>query len=797
VALLLAVLAWTAPGPATALASADTGAADDGGVPPASAADAGHGGADGGDPAPATPADGGVADDSSAPAPPPLPEIVPLAIPPELPPLPPLPALPPLPSPPPPGPASSPPTASSVQQHLPEVQVVGTRRHAYREVEATAGTKISAPLRDIPQSIQVVDREMLDDLGIVRGTDLTKNVSGVYREGVGTDDRLVFRGFTTSEFLRDGFPDRRKLFRDTASTERVEVLKGPASVLYGRLEPGGTLNYVTKRPQFYPGASLKLRADSEGAIRPTVDLSAASPGGSLGLRVNGAYEYGENFRDFSFSDRQFGAAVLAWRPRDGTQISVEVEGLKDRRRLDPGLPQFGRGPAPVPVQRTTNEPRDELNVKDVLYGYTLEQRLGAAWQLRHALRMGHQRSRENEARAARSSTLIDGVKRSDLQEAGDPRWDGILGRQASAGTRADDQLVVQGELIGDFRLLSMPHKLLVGVDVDRFKSKRRSFRSAIIESNGINVYQPQYGSFTIPDELEQDSNADSTINTRALYVQDLVRLASQWTLLVGARFDDARSSTDDFKTGLSPSAKHNQLSPRAGIVWQPADSLSIYTSYSQSFVPVIGQTFAGELFEPTLGTQLEAGIKAEWLEGRLGGTMSAFKIKKDNVSVPDPDNTGFSLQTGQTTSDGIELDITGSPATGLRMIANASLADVRITKDTTVANIGRRPRNVPTRGGGLSLSYDLPGTRWWGGLGGRLGVHHVGERSGESNASRPPLFLPSYTRWDAGLSYRAARWRFALNVENLLDETYYVAINNNLIFPGAPLRAWVSLGYDL
>ena len=759
-------------------------------APPATATDAGgaaDGGAADGGVGPGGAADGWVGELPAPSAVVPAPAPAPIAR-----------ALPPAPASPaserqPPSPTA---TAAAAEQYLPEVRVVGTRLRSYRAKEASAGTKISAPLRDIPQSIQVLDREMLDDLGIVRGTDLTKDVSGVYREGVGTDDRLVFRGFTTSEFLRDGFPDRRKLFRDTASTERVEVLKGPASVLYGRLEPGGTLNYVTKRPQFYPGASVRMRADSEGAVRPSADLSLATPGGTLGLRVNGAYEYGKNFRDFSFSDRKFGSAVLAWRPFDGTQISAEVEVLNDRRRLDPGLPQFGRGPAQLPVQRTTNEPDDELFVQDRLYGYTVEQRLGSTWQVRHALRLGNLRSREHEARAARSSTMIDGVKRSDLQETGDPRWDGIVGRQASAGTRRDNQLTVQAELTGDFAVFGMRHKLLTGVDVDRFTSSRQSFRSAIIESNGINVYEPKYGNFVVPDALEQDNFSDNLLRAHALYFQDLIKLASQWTLLVGARFDDTRTSTDDFKTGKFSAVEGRQLSPRAGIVWQPGDQLSLYTSYSESFLPVIGQTFAGELFKPVLGKQMEGGVKAEWLDGRLGATMAVFTIKKDNVSVSDPDNPGFSIQTGQTTSDGIEFDVTGSPLPGLRMIANASLADVRITKDTTQANVGRRPRNVPTRGGGLSMNYDLGGARWWGGLGGRLGVHHVGERSGESNASRPPLFLPSYTRWDAGVSYKSTSWRLALNVENLFNKTYYLAINNGLIFPGAPLRAWVSLAYD-
>jgi iron complex outermembrane receptor protein len=683
------------------------------------------------------------------------------------------------------------------ERHLPDVRVIGRRPEAYRQPEASAGTKIPAPLRDVPQSIQVLDRQMMDDLDVVRGTDVAKNVSGVHREGVGTDDRLVFRGFTTSEFLRDGMPDRRRMFRDTSATERVEVLKGPASVLYGRLEPGGTLNYVTKRPEPYSAASVALRTDTRGLVRPTADVSLTTDDGTLGLRVNGAYERGQTFRDYSFSDRKFGAGVFAWQPGEETRISAEVEIMDDRRRLDPGLPQFGRGPADVPVARTTNEPNDQLHVQDRLYGYRVEQSLGSSWQLRHVLRVGDNFTRDNEARAARSTTAIDGVPRNVLQETGDPRWDGIVGRQASGGTRQDDQVIGNVEAVGEASLFGTSHKVLVGVDAEWWRSSRNSFRSAIIESNGINVYDPQYGAFVAPEEREQDNFSDSTITSQGVYAQDLIKLASQWTLLMGARLDLARSGVDDFQDNTSQSVTHHQLSPRAGLVWQPRDDVSVYTSYSRSFVPVIGQTFAGELFDPTLGQQLEGGIKAEWLGGRLGATTAVFRIVKDNVSVPDPDNAGFSVQTGQTTSDGIEFDVTGSPFTGLRLIGNLTFLDARITEDTTVANIGRAPRNVPTGSGGLAMSYDLPGAGWWKGVGGRVGVYHVGERSGETNPTRPPLFLPSYTRLDAGLTYQVARLRTSLNIENVLDETYYVAINNGLIFPGAPLQGWLSVAYEL
>lgn len=673
-----------------------------------------------------------------------------------------------------------------------EIVVTGERQPTFRPDRASGATKVDAPLRDIPQSIQVLSRELIEDQGAFRTTDLVQNVSGVFRGNAVFGDNFIFRGFSTSDFLRDGYPDRRGSIRETAGIERLEVLKGPASVLYGRLEPGGTLNYVTKQPLSDRRLAVEVKTDTEGLWRPTVDYSTTNADDTLGLRINTAYEHGPNFRDHSFSDRYFGTAVGFWKPREGTKISLELEALNDRRLLDRGVPRFGRGPANIPVTRLISEPGDDRVVKDRLVGYTIEQRLSENWRFKHALRAYEYENQDHRTRFLQSAPQI----------AGDPSFDGNVNRDLLLRDGKEDQITGQFELIGDTTLLAMNHKLLVGIDIDRYGADQDGATArTIVASNRINIFDPVYGNF-VPVGLARNSLTESQIRANAVYVQDLIELAPQWKLLVGGRFDTVRSTSDNLLPNrdgvLAPRAvtQPEAFSPRAGIVWQPNGMLSFYTSYSESFIPVIGQSFDGDLFDPTTGEQIEAGVKGEWLDGRLGASIAVFEIVKGNISTPDPVNDGFSIQTGEAESKGVEFDIQGSPLPGMNIVANLAYADVQTTKSEDPAELGKAPDNTPSKGGGLRVSYDVQNDRW-NGLGVNFGVHYVGERQVNADDPVMRLFLPSYTRWDAGISYRPpGPWWLALNAENLFDKTYYISAHSSLgIYPGAPRAATLTAGY--
>ncbi len=661
---------------------------------------------------------------------------------------------------------------------LNEVQVIGSRAQSgYREAEATAGTKVSAPLKDLPLSIQVLPRHLIDDQSAFRPHDLLQNVSGVYRGNAVFGDSFIFRGFSSNEFLRDGFPDRRGSIRDSANVEQVEVLKGPASVLYGRIEPGGTLNYVTKKPLFIARNAIDIKTDSFGMVRPTVDLSSVSDDNTLGLRLNAALENGPGFRDHSFSSRKFFTGALAWRLSKATQLSIETEAMDDRRLLDRGVPRFGNGPAAIPVTRLISEPDDDRVVAERLFGYTVDHTINPSWQLKHALRTYTSSNQDHRTRFLQSAAQI----------AGSSSFNGVVNRDLLLRDGAEKQLTAQVELAGDVQLAGMRHQVLFGLDVDRLETTESSQQAnTIVASNSINIYHPVYGNFK-PVGMKQSALANSAISSNALYVQDLLELAPQWKALVGARYDAAKNTSSNQLTQKWSGAETQALSPRAGIVWQPTQELSLYASSSTSFVPVIGQDFAGKLFEPTLGKQVELGVKSEWFGGRLAASAAVFRVQKTNISVADPVNAGFSIQTGEITSDGLEFDVSGSPINGLNLIGNFALTDARITQEKNLALLGKRPPNTPSRGAGLWASYDMQGAGWKG-WGAGLGAHYVGERAGDETAS---FLLPDYVRWDASVWYRASQWRVALKLENLADKVY----SSLGIYPGTPRNLTLSSTY--
>ncbi len=681
--------------------------------------------------------------------------------------------------------------AAPIATTLGEVRISSSAAEpTYREEEASGATKISAPLRDIPASIQVVSRAVIDDQGATRTEDAVLNVSGV---NIGapssrSGDNLIFRGFSTSEFLRDGMPDRRRSMRDMANIEQIEVLKGPASVLYGRIEPGGTLNYITKRPLFAKRYEAALRVDQYGLVRPSVDLSTVSQDGSLGVRLNAALEHGGNYRDYSFSDRKFVSGVVGWRLTRDTDLSFELEALEDRRSNgdDMGIPFYRGAPAPIPLSRLLSEPEHYRDTSDRLLGYTVNHRLDSSWKFKHALRYTTQTTqliKDNLNSRSVSNLFVSNV---------DPVT-GRIGRNFAEQNTDRDTLTAQAELYGDVRLLSMRHQVLFGFESDRIESTdNNSSADAGVASNNLDIFNPVYGQLS-RQGFKQTTLSDSAIRANALYFQDLIELAPQWKALIGGRYDRARSTSANRLNRSAGAAESSAFSPRAGIVWQPSTTLSLYGSYSESFVPVIGQDFFGALFEPTTGKQVELGVKSDWFDGKLSASAAVFTIRKGNVSAPDPDHDGFNIQTGEITSDGIEFDIAGSPLRGMNVIANLSLIDARITKETRASLIGVRPSNTAEKTARLWASYELQDAQWRG-WGGGFGATYVGDRI-NSNSQRDFHTVPSYVRWDAGIWYRAANWRVALKLENVADKVYYVSSNNLVLSPGAPRNLSVTASY--
>jgi len=635
-----------------------------------------------------------------------------------------------------------------------QITVTGEAADDYYVPEASTATRTEAPLRDIPQSIQVIPRQVLEDAQVVRLNEVAGFVSGVQPlTGYGglSSNQVFIRGFQQGTNLRNGFRDFGFLSpRDVANIEQVEVLKGPASVLYGAFEPGGVVNTITEQPLFEPAYELGMTVGSYSFYRPTVDLTGPlNEDRSLRYRLNLAYENAGSFRDFTNSESFFVAPTLAWDISDRTRLTTELEYQNYDYTFDRvfrGEPEF----LELPISRFLGEPDfNNATVNAFRGGYRLEHDFSDNWQFRQGL----------------SVILSDiDVREVNLRPLEADRR--TLPRRASRSDETQQNYQLQTEFIGEFQTGSIEHELLLGLDLSRLFFAF-DFFSAPLDSIDIldPVYGAQPGTFS-PNFAEEQGN-----NTLGFYVQDLVELAPNLKILVGGRLDWSDIFYRDRITGDTLNEfSEVAFSPRAGIVYQPADSTSLYFNWSRSFNPqIFGRSRTDEPFEPEQGQQFEIGVKQEFLDGRLAATVALFDITKRNVLTPDPVDPIFSVQTGAQTSRGVELDVIGEILPGWNILANYAYINAFVSEDNSIPE-GDRLVGIPEHSASLWTTYELQEGNLQG-LGFGLGVVFVGERQGR--LPNNDFTLPSYTRVDARVSYQRDNYELGLNVKNLFDVRSY------------------------
>lgn len=509
----------------------------------------------------------------------------------------------------------------------------------YNVPDTSTATKTDTPLRDIPQSIQVVPQEVIKEQQITRISDATRNVSGVSPlTGFGAvGDGYTIRGFGTSA-LRNGFKNRINFFDYGSNIERVEVIKGPASVLYGQLEPGGIVNYVTKQPLSNPYYAAAFTAGSFNFYRGSVDFSGPlTEDKKLLYRLNIAYENSGSFRDFNDYDIFSVTPVITYKPNKNTTLSFEYEYSRRYGGFDRSFP-----PSSVfltlPISRNLGEPNSFSNVDYNRGTLTVDHRFSESLQLRSALSV--QSSLSNTSFVNYGNDLIGSSLQRGVQEDRD---------------RRDEEYDWQTDLIGKFNTGSIAHQLLLGLELSRSTDVYASFGGDIAS---LDIFNPVYGSRS--PNLTQAYQENTKLDTIGIYLQDQVTLLPNLKLLVGGRYDFANyDSLNGSNTLTSSEFNDSAFSPRVGLVYQPIEPISLYASYSRSFVPNNSRTASGELIEPSRGTQYEVGIKSELFDGRLSATLAAYDITKTNILTVDPNNPFFAIPLGEVKSRSIELDVAG------------------------------------------------------------------------------------------------------------------------------------------
>lgn len=651
-----------------------------------------------------------------------------------------------------------------------ELIVTGEQEGQYNVPSATTATKIEVPLRDLPQSIQVVPRQVIEDRQAVGINELIENVSGVQElpgyGGLSASSGYYFRGLSLAyQSLRNGFRDiGSHAGQDIANVERVEVFKGPASVLYGgRFSLGGLVNTVTKQPSANPQYELKATVGSYNFYRPTIDLTGSLvEDGSLLYRLNLAYQNAGSFRDFGRNEIFFAAPVLTWKMGERTNLTVEFEGQRTNYGFDFGFPAEPEV-LQLPISRNLGEPDfQDAFFASTLVSYRFEHKFSDNWQYKQGL------------------SALNTTGETEQVEFFFPLEDDrrTLPRSPLRTIERQQDYVFQNEISGEFKTGSLRHRVLLGLELSRWSYDFNYFRSTL---DPIDIFNPIYGAQT--GIFEQELHREQKSDNLGVYLQDFIEVAPNLKVLAGVRFDvnDAAVIDKVVNQPLNEQTK-SSFSPRIGIVYQPSENTSLYFNWATSFNPQFFRTSrTGEQFEPTTGEQFEIGIKQDFWDNRLSATLALYQITQQNVLTTDPINPNFSIATGEQRSRGVELDIAGEILPGWKIIANYAYADGIVTQDNSIP-IGDRIPGIPQQSASLWITYELPAGDLQG-LGFGLGMVYASERQ----ILLPNTFaLPAYLRVDAAVSYRRENFRLGLNVKNLFNTSYYFT-DTFYVYPQPPL----------
>lgn len=675
---------------------------------------------------------------------------------------------------------------------------IGEDSYRARETTGALGTP-TAP-EDIPQSVSVITGQVIDDTGADRVDETLDFVSGVSRQNDfgGLWDNVAIRGFIGDinrgpVFLRDGVRANRGFTArlDTAGVERVEVLKGPASALYGRADPGGSLNIVSKRPQFEPRRRASVSGSSEQAYRGSVDLTGPIAGDRLAYRLNAAVERNDSFRDRLDEQRHLLAPALTWFIDERTRLEYNAEILRQKKPFDRGIPAIDNGFGDIPISRFFGEPADgDITLDNVSNRLRVDHRLHRDWQA--SVTFAHHRSRLEGF-----SSEAFGASVEQQQAAGVP--EGKLARDRRQRDATSNDVLAVAELRGEARTGAIRHDLLFGAEASRFELDFLMRRSNPLSGDPADLHlidldNPRYGQAPPAFAPERRSDRDEIEHTRALYAQNLMHLGPRWRLLLGTRLDRFRQTIHNNATGERADQTRTAFSPRIGVMFDPIDRLGLYANASRSFDPNSGVDRNDRAFDPQTATSLEVGARSRLLNDRVHIDVAAYRILKENVLTTDPREPGASIAAGEVESRGVEIDVDVRLHEQFRMALGYAWTDARIQADGVDFERDTRVLNVPRHGASVLGTFLQPLAQdRRAGIGG--GVVYVGERVG--NQTQPEFKLPAYTTVQVhGFYDLSPDLRLQVNVHNLFDREYYrSSFFQNWVAPGAPRTVTARLNY--
>lgn len=651
-----------------------------------------------------------------------------------------------------------------------------TEAPAYQTLSTATATKTLTPLRDLPQSITLINHDQIRDQLMLSMADATRYVPGItMAQGEGHRDAPVIRGnSTTADFYVNGVRDDVQYLRDLYNLERVEAVKGPNAMIFGRGGGGGVINRVTKEAGFTPFREITLQGGTYGNKRFATDLNQPLSS-KVALRLNALYENSNSFRNYFNLERYGLAPTLSVALSENTRLRLAYEYFRDTRLTDRGIPSFQGRPSDAHPSTFFGNPTQSPADAGV--------HLGSA-------SIEHQRGRLNL-----KNTTLFGAYDKFYQNV----FPGALNPDATLVSLSGYNTATQRNNIfnqSDATYQLKNHTLLIGTELGR-QATDNLRQTAYFNNLSTAIYAPFRNPLDNTPVTWRQSATDNTnhaTNTvAATYVQDQIRLSRYFQVLAGIRFDRFNLSVNNLRSNEIRSRADNIWSPRAGIIFKPLAAMSLYANYSIAYLPSSGDQFASldattQSLKPERFTNYETGLKWD-LKPTLSLTAAIYRLNRTNTRSVDPNNPALILQTGSQRSEGLEIGINGAITNRWTVAGGYARQDAFITSATAAARLGAKVALVPAQTFSLWNNYRLLPK-----LSAGLGIIHQAEMfAGIDNTVK----LPQFTRADAAVYYTLTeRIRLQANIENVANITYFpTAHSNNNITPGSPRVLRLALSY--
>lgn len=666
---------------------------------------------------------------------------------------------------------------------LPVVKVMSSAMGGYATAYSTTATKTNTLLRDIPQSITVVTRELIRDQSMQSMADVARYVPGVgVSQGEGNRDALVFRGNrSTGDFFTDGVRDDVQYFRDLYNIERVEVLKGANGMIFGRGGSGGVINRVTKQAGWDPIREFSFEGGSFDKKRATVDVGHAI-NDVAAVRFNSMYENSGSYRNGVNLERFGISPTVTLKPSHQTNIILGMEHFQDHRTSDRGIPSLNGAPVNTSPSTFFGDPRrSKADVTVTSFNALIEHKFNSGFTFR------------NRTNYAMYDKFYQNVFANSAVIAGS------LNLAAYNDTSTRDNFFNQTDFSYNLNTGPINHTIAVGVEVGRQVTDNSRLNGYFNNNTSALALSVPLSSPITSDPITFGIRAvdnHSVTRITSVYVQDQIVLLPQLHAIVGVRYDQFQ--VDFLKRTDNTQLKTDDglLSPRLGLIYKPIEAISIYTSYSKAFAPraaeqLTGLTVTTAALAPEKFTNLEAGIKWDILPA-LAFTTAVYQIDRTNVISVDPNNSAATFLTKGQVVQGVEAGLSGQITSAWRVMGGYAyqVGELLSTSNTTTAKNGATLAELPRHTFSMWNRYDF--TPVWG-MG--IGVIH---RSDMFAALDNTVRAQGFTRVDAAIFARIdRRLRFQVNIENLLDTKYIAAVhNNNNMTPGSPIAVRASVVYN-